>query len=51
MKCTDTTYCSNPDIDNMGNEMFCFNGYGSYNKENKIIKSQKLLININVVIM
>ena len=42
MKCTSNTYCSNPNIDNIGNEVFCFNCFGSYNKSEKFLKSQKV---------
>ena len=40
MKCTSTTYCSNPRLNDIGNEMFCFNCYSSYNKDTKVFNNK-----------
>ena len=50
MSCSETSYCSNPNIINIDDNLFCLNCYASL-KKIKIFLNQFKLININVVIM
>ena len=51
MSCSETGYCSNPNIINTGDDdLFCFNCYSSF-KKIKIFLNKFKLININVVMM
>ena len=51
MSCNQTSYCSNPNIINTGDDdLFCFNCYSSL-KKIKIFLNHFKLISINVVII
>ena len=52
MKCTIETTCKNPKLETIGNEIFCFNCHGLYEKGLKkpIYQSYQCCENPNIVI-
>ena len=50
MSCSETSYCSIPNIIDTDDALFCLNCYASF-KKIKIFPNQFKLININVVMM